>query len=141
MKDITKKHVYSMVVLIIFSLLAYGSMETDVDTHETRGKAAEYQISADKLFQEYDANEVAADNKYKGHIVIVEGTITDIGKDITDQAYLVIGGDGFLDGVQCLFTKGEEPSFSSISKGDHIRVKGEVSGKMGNVLLRKCSLR
>ena len=103
--------------------------------------AASYRVDASELYGEYKANEVAADAKYKGQTVVVSGTIQNIGKDILDSAYVVIGGRGFLDGVQCSFSKGDESDVARLSKGQLITVEGEVYGKLGNVLLKKCSLR
>lgn len=117
-----------------------GSTDTDTDTQKVQSQAPSYTLSANQLYNEYNSNEVAADSKYKGKVVIVTGTIQDIGKDFMDDAYIVIGGDGFLDGVQCTFTKGEQSSVARLSKGQSVRVKGEVAGKMGNVLVNKCSL-
>jgi hypothetical protein len=135
-----KKHIVSLVGLLVFIILAAGSVDTDEDTQEIQSQAASYTVSADQLYSEYNSNEVAADMKYKGKIVIVSGTIQDIGKDIMDNAYIVIGGSGFLDGVQCTFTKSEQSSIARLSKGQHVTVKGAVSGKMGNVLISKASL-
>jgi len=134
------RHVASFVVLVAFLVLAVGSTDTDTDTQKVQSKAPSYTLSANQLYNEYNSNEVAADSKYKGKVVIVTGTIQDIGKDIMDDAYIVIGGGGFLDGVQCTFTKGEQSSVARLSKGQQVRVKGEVAGKMGNVLVNKCSL-
>ncbi len=100
----------------------------------------DYSVSADQLYNEYKSNEVAADSKYKGKIVVVSGVIQDIGKDIIAQPYIVIGGMGFLDGVQCMFTGSENASVARLYKGQSVKVKGEVVGKMGNVLLNRCSL-
>jgi hypothetical protein len=134
------RHIASFVVLVAFLVLAVGSTDTDTDTQKVQSKAPSYTLSANQLYNEYSSNEVAADSKYKGKVVIVTGTIQDIGKDIMDDAYIVIGGGGFLDGVQCTFTKGEQSSVARLSKGQQVRVKGEVAGKMGNVLVNKCSL-
>ena len=134
------RHVASFVVLVAFLVLAVGSTDTDTDTQKVQSKAPSYTLSANQLYNEYNSNEVAADSKYKGKVFIVTGTIQDIGKDIMDDAYIVIGGGGFLDGVQCTFTKGEQSSVARLSKGQQVRVKGEVAGKMGNVLVNKCSL-
>jgi len=134
------KHLASLVVLAVLAILAVGSTDTDTDTQKVQSQAPSYTLSANQLYSEYNSNEVAADSKYKGKVVIVSGTIQDIGKDIMDDAYIVIGGGGFLDGVQCTFTKGEQSSVARLSKGQQVRVKGEVAGKMGNVLVNKCSL-
>jgi hypothetical protein len=134
------RHIASFIVLAAFLILAVGSTDTDTDTQKVQSQAPSYTLSASQLYSDYNSNEVAADSKYKGKVVIVTGTIQDIGKDIMDDAYIVIGGGGFLDGVQCTFTKGEQSSVARLSKGQQVRLKGEVAGKMGNVLVNKCSL-
>ena len=100
-------------------------------------KTPSYTLTADQLFSEYKANEVAADNKYKGKVVLISGPIRQNGK-FMGTAYILIGGHGFLDGVQCMF--GESAEVGSLSKGSQVTVKGEVAGKKGNVLLRNCTL-
>ncbi len=96
-------------------------------------------VSANSLFSAYKANEVAADSQYKDKTVIVDGTVQSIAKDILDNPYVVIGGDGFLDGVQCVFPR-SDTNLGRLSKGQQITVRGKVTGKMGNVLLHDCSL-
>lgn len=133
------QHVVSLFVLFLFIILAVGSVDTDSDTKEVQSKAVSYTLSADQLYGAYNDNEVAADTKYKGKVVIVYGMITDIGKDIMDDAYVIIDG-GFLNGVQCMFTQGEQSSVARLSKGQNVKIRGEVTGKMGNVLVSKCRL-
>lgn len=140
MKQNLKYHISSAFVLVLLCILAVACADTDTDTQKVQSKVTSYILSATRLYRDYDSNEVAADAKYKGKVVIVSGKIQDIGKDIMGEAYIVIGGAGFLDGVQCMFTKGEQSSVSRLSKGQQVRVKGEVSGKLGNVLLEKCRL-
>ena len=92
------------------------------------------------IFKEYDKNSVAADAKFEDKIVVVSGTIQSIGKDIMDTAYLVIGGSGFLDGVQCMLPRGQEGLVARVSKGQYVTLKGKVSGQiMGNVIVNNCS--
>jgi type II secretory pathway pseudopilin PulG len=134
------RNLASLVVLAVFLVLAAGSADTDTDTQKIQSQTSSYELSANQLFREYDQNEVAADAKYKGKVVVVTGTIQNIGKDIMDEAYIVIGGAGFLDGVQCTFTKGEQSSVARLSKGQQVRVKGEVAGRFGHVLINKSSL-
>lgn len=136
-----KKHIASLVVLVMFGVLAAGSTDTDVDTQNVQSQAPSYVLSANELYREYENNEVAADSKYKGKVVMVSGTIQDIGKDILDEAYIIIGGTGFLDGVQCFFTESQLSAISGLSKGQHVTVKGEVGGRvLGHVLVKKAGL-
>ena len=131
----------SAAALSSFLLLAVGSAETDSEAEKISEQAPAATLPADQLYQEYDANQVAADSKYKDKVVIVTGSIQSIGKDITDTAYLVIGGAGFLDGVQCMLPGGQESAVAQLSKGQLVTAKGRVSGQsIGNVLLRNCTL-
>jgi len=116
-------------------------MDTDTDTAIVESQAASYRLSATELYNEYSSNEVAADSKYQGKVVVVSGRVQSIGKDIMDNAYIVLGGGGFLDGVQCMFTEGQESSVARLSKGQQVVIKGEVAGRIvGNVLVNKCTL-
>lgn len=135
-----KKNIISALLLLIFGMLSFGSVDTDNDTKNIQSQMASYTLSANQLYDEYDSNEVAADTKYKGTVVIVSGRIHNIGKDVMSQAYIIIGGSGFLDGVQCTFTQSQESAIANLSKGQEVTVKGEVAGKMGNVVINKCSL-
>lgn len=135
------QQIASLGALALFCILLWGSTDTERGTKEVKAQATEFTLSADQLASAYEANEVAADTKYKGHVVVVTGKVNDIGKDIVDTAYVTIGGSGFLDGVQCMFATGEQSRVAALSKGQFITVKGKVDGKMGNVLMRNCSLR
>ncbi|MDD2903335.1 MAG: hypothetical protein PHU44_12965 [Syntrophales bacterium] len=135
-----KRHLVSFIILSIFILLAIGSIDTDKDRKKVELQSPSYIISAHELYKHYKNNEVAADEKFKGRVVVVSGRIRNIGKDIMDQPYIVIGGQGFLDGVQCTFTKDQKYLVAQLSKGQYVKVKGEVSGKMGNVLVNKCTM-
>ena len=136
----TLKNTLSAGVLAIFIILGGGSLDTDGDAEKISVATPDYVLSANKLFKEYDKNSVAADAKYEDKIVVVSGTIQSIGKDIMDTAYLVIGGTGFLDGVQCMLPAGQEGLVARVSKGQYVTLKGKVSGQiMGNVIVNNCS--
>lgn len=47
-------------------------------------------VTADTLFADYEANEVAADNIYKGKQLSVTGTVAGINKDFTDAIYVEV---------------------------------------------------
>ena len=134
------KNTLSAGALTLFILLGGGSLDTDEGAEKISVSTPDYVLSANTLFREYDTNSVAADAKYEGKIVKVSGTIQNIGKDIMDTAYLVIGGSGFLDGVQCMLPRGQEDLVARVSKGQYVTLKGKVSGQiMGNVIVNNCS--
>ena len=75
------------------------------ETEQPQQTAEIVRISADKLLLEYQGNEIAADQKYRGRILQVSGMATSIGKNILDKPYSALGsGDKWEVGcVQCLF--------------------------------------
>ena len=138
MSNNRKRHLLSLFVLLVFGLLAIGSFDTKEDTKKSQ--APSYTLTADQLYSDYESNETAADSKYKGRIVVISGTIQDMGIDLMNNAYIVIGGEGSLDGAQCSFAKDQKSAVALLSRGQNVTVKGLVLGKMGNVVLYNCTL-
>lgn len=136
------------VLAVIVALGIIGSLIDD-DTEIGASRQATVQsapasypeLDAQYLMSAYEENEVAADSLYKGQTIIISGQIDDIGKDILDAPYVMVGrGDG-LFGVQCMFDKRHEGALGRLRKGMGVRIQGKVSGKLGSVLLRDCQLR
>jgi len=91
-------------------------------------------LTAPSLLASYKANEVRADNNFKGKDFYVEGTVDKVGKDIMDHSYVILKGDEYgILGVQCTL---EDPSeAANLDPGDYIAVKGKCDGLMMNVLM------
>lgn len=62
--------------------------------------------SAKELIAAYDANEVSADQTYKGKIVEVSGSVASINKDLLDEPFVTLAGKSseFRE-VQCSLPK------------------------------------
>jgi hypothetical protein len=132
-----------LLVLLMFPLLLAGGLIA-CETEEQVAKKIEdvapvFQLSAAQLFAEYEANEVAADVKYKDKVALISGVVDDIGKDFLDTPYITLVGGQFW-GVQCMFADKEVPGLAKLSKGDTVSVKGKVDGMLVNVLIRGCTL-
>lgn len=97
----------------------------------------------DKLISNYDANEVAADKRYKGKIIRVEGVITDFGTELLGHKYVTIEHPNIpFYYVQCVFKREYSDRLARYSKGDVISVTGECRGKGVlsdyNILMDEC---
>ncbi len=97
-------------------------------------------VPAVLLVMHYKANEVAADQRFKGKTLQVTGIVESIKKDMLNQPYLTLAGNGPLAGVQCYFAKSHEGELAQIQTGMGVSVKGRCDGLMMNVLLRGCVL-
>ena len=84
-------------------------------------------ITPKQLADEYDENEIAADQKYKGKILEMSGEIDDFGKGIFDAPYIKLEA-GFLSWVYCYLSKSYEPQLAQLSKGQRVTVQGVCDG-------------
>jgi hypothetical protein len=106
------------------------------------GASAEPSVKVDAatILKEYEANEVAGDNKYKDKVVEITGVVTSVGKDLLDDVYISVGtGAEFeLATVQCFVNKDFIDKSATLQKGQKITVTGRVDGVMLNVLVKDC---
>ena len=134
------KNFLSLISLIFFVLIAFGSLDEfenlDQNPKVTSDSNPSVTISASKLYKEYNENEIAADEKYKGKIIEVTGVIRDIGNDIMDNAYITLVGNEYFGDIQCYFN--EKSVVAKLSKGKRITVIGSCSGLMMNVQINNC---
>lgn len=137
------KHILSLLTILIFSLFAIASTESEDEIEdEISDIEPDITVNATVLSAEYQENEIAADEKYKGKILLVSGTIDDIGKDLMDSIYVSLSdGEEFsFSGVQCFFSDSQTSVAAKLKKGQTITIKGKCDGLMGNVLLNGCTV-
>ena len=112
-------------------------------------------IWAPDLQQAYQQNEVAADERFKGRMIIVMGVVHTIGKGwavggrmdtpyvtlrtATDAVGKMLGADY----VKCWFADGNIAQLSQLQPGQTVKIQGEVYGRQGGIMVavRGCSLR
>jgi len=79
------------------------------------------EVTAQELWADYKANQVAADLKYKDQTLKVTGTVIEIGKGFLDTPYVkLLGGSTYIEslmGVQCMFDRKYEPELAQLTKG------------------------
>ena len=134
------KNIKSLLSIFLFIIIGFGSLDEfenlDQNPKVTSDSNPSVTISASKLYKEYNENEIAADEKYKGKIIEVTGVIRDIGNDIMDNAYITLVGNEYFGDIQCYFN--EKSVVAKLSKGKRITVIGSCSGLMMNVQINNC---
>lgn len=99
-------------------------------------------VTAKELFEAYEKNEIAADNRYKGKLLEVSGKVDNVGKDLLDTPYLTLEVGKFqIMGVQAFFDDDSLPKLANLSKGQGVTLQCRCDGKFGNVMLKDCALR
>lgn len=86
----------------------------------------DFEITASDLYSEYNANEVAAEEKFKGKKIAVTGIVSDIRKDFAGNAKVSLE-IGILQTINCNFGK-NTGVVSKLNKQDKITVLGTCKG-------------
>jgi tRNA_anti-like len=94
--------------------------------------------TAKAIAADYEQNEIAADERFKGRRIRITGTIHDIGKDILDAPYLSLGS-GSTE-VQATFERDEAPSLARLLRGQIVSMTCVGAGKLVWPLANHCRL-
>ena len=105
--------------------------------HRNIAKAkADYVLTANKLFDDFDTNEKESNKKYLDKVIQVSGKIIDIDKDQNGQEVLTLEAENaMIGGVSCTI-KDKNAEFT---KGDNVELKCKCTGFLSDVVLIECS--
>jgi len=96
-------------------------------------------VSALTLWNAYQANEVSADQAYKGQTLIVTGRVSSIGKDMFNDVFLSLRSPNEFMGVRANIADSEERRAAALSKGAGVILRCEGAGMIiGSPILNAC---
>lgn len=141
-------------ILIAVALLGIGTIFINPDGYkeayvepladkkeEARKEKERVTISAIALHKEFEANGVATEEKYKDKILVVNGIIGSIDRDILDSPFVTLQSDNpYITAVQCMFAEKDVSVISTLTKGQSVTVEGELAGDLFHPLLRNCKV-
>jgi len=97
------------------------------------------EVTAYQLFNDYNANEVAADTTYKNKTLLVTGKIESINKDVFDKIYVSLETGELFSTVDARGLSVEETQ--GLGKGQSITVICQGNGFLiGSPQLKNCRL-
>lgn len=98
-------------------------------------------LSAQKLHEEYQSNEVRADSKYKGKRIAVAGKVKSIDKDFMGDIVLKLRGSDRYSSVSADVLDSEKGKAIELSKGETVVLICTGGTMVINMpTLRKCSI-
>lgn len=95
----------------------------------------DYSLTANELFDAFEADEAASLAKYEGKVIAVSGKIDRIKTTETNTNVTLYAENALAGGVNCSFNG----IVSGISEGDRITIKGRCQGFLMDVVLNNCS--
>ncbi|MCO6465032.1 MAG: hypothetical protein J5I53_00295 [Bradyrhizobiaceae bacterium] len=144
--------VWVLAVVIVIGIASQSGKKGDTGTTTAQAEGATEQaasaaepapeptikVSAVDYYQEYDANEVAADERYKGKTLEITGEVTGVEKTM-GTVYVNLRGDELIGWVHCALE--DESGASKISKGQNVTLVGKGAGKMGFARVEDCKIK
>jgi len=98
-------------------------------------------VGAKELFDEYHANEVAADLKYKGRDVLVVGTVQSIDKDVLNNIVARLSTRNKFQPVSVTLKPRQEGAAAAFKKGDILTFDCKGAGMIiGSPSMKECNV-
>jgi len=139
-----------LLITIIATLLASKRAEQAPVSVSTTGAAGAARslvaelpldVTADEMLLAYSANEVAADSRYRNHLLNVTGTVQAIKRGADSVPYLALRSAGEPDGVRAVFSPAAGSVLASVAKGDVVVMRCRGSGMtVGVPAVHACAL-
>lgn len=101
------------------------------------GKDTQLSVSAAILYEDYNTDETAANEKFLNKVIEVKGKVDDIILNGND-AVLMLGGQPGEGGVSCFFSPASALEPDHVKRGMEIVVKGKCTGFNMDVNLTDC---
>jgi len=134
------KQTHSTLIFAVICLVVLGWYFKDSIGDFGSEVTPAYEVTAIQLMDEYSENEIAADLKYKGKVIVVSGKVTGRAKDLLSQIYIALYAGGMLFSVQCFFSDKDASEVAEVQMGSVVKIRGKVDGKFGNVILNGCRI-
>lgn len=100
---------------------------------------AAFSLTADELFDAFEADEAAANAKYLDQTVEVTGEVAEVSENSAGQAVITISAtNAMMGGVSATM---QEPGVVTISQGQTATVKCRCTGYLMDVILINCTLK
>ncbi len=106
----------------------FGYMEFNRTATSTEDLKSELHTDVAQLVKDYEADEMAANEKYLGKIISVGGVVQGIDKSEDGGVSVLLESADGAAMVNGLIEKGKEAAAVNLQPGDKIMIKGSVSG-------------
>lgn len=142
------KRWWAISLFAFFGLMIFGAMfggnDSSQDSEQTSAAINEPVIiisDINSFLEEFDANEIRAEDKYEGKIVSVNGRVDSINEGVFGPYLMLRESEYDFSGIDCTFNKEDQNEFIALSKDDYVTVNGKVSDYViGSVVLDDCTL-
>lgn len=111
------------VVLVVIGIIAGPDDSGTTEAAAPEKPAEVFKITSTELFNAYEANEVATDERMKGKLVEVSGTVESIDKDAFDNIVIRMRTPNEFMSTNLEVTDSEKAKAIALSKGAKVSIR------------------
>ncbi len=132
-----KKYIKYVVILIVLGI-AFGFYLYN-KPHKNIGRAkADFEMKASNLYQEFETDESAANEKFLDKVITVSGTIREVTKDEEGNTSLMLETESPLASVICQLDNLTDHDRTDFKAGEKVSFKGICTGLLMDVVMVRC---
>jgi hypothetical protein len=120
----TKGRIIIAVLLVAAAAGVYAWKEFTRKNKDLTGVKADHSVQAVSWINEFASNDTAANAKYLGKVVTVDGMVKQVEKDEEGKYTLVLGDTADMSSVRCSMDSTHASDATSLRKGESVKVKG-----------------
>lgn len=129
------KKIIVLVLILILAAVGTAIYFFNKKVPSLENVKADFIVSADELFDQFEKDETAALKIYEGKVIEVYGEVIDVTVDSSTTVVLK-AENAMLGGVNCSFKN----TVNGVEKGEKLRVKGKCQGFLMDVIINNCVL-
>lgn len=116
----------------LYAWLSYHKPHVNLEN-----SSPDFILSVADLYEEYEADETAADAKFIGKIIEITGTIDSVDEDQKNSQKIIMSTGDPLSEIQCEMS---EKNIVKVNNGEEITLRCICTGKLMDIVLNKCVL-
>lgn len=132
------KRIVWFVVIILLLGAGFAYYYTQYDSrNEIKFREAEESLTATEILEIFEKDENAAMERFLGKTILVEGPIQSV--DFTpEKTTVVLDAGDVMSTIVCEMNNNVTFDVDALKEGDLVKVKGECSGKLIDIILVNC---
>lgn len=123
-----RTYIILAVLAVAAAIGSYAWREFNRTNENLSGVRPAATVNAAALIGEFEANDSAANARYLGKIVQVDGMVKQVDKDDEGKYTVVLGDTASMSSVRCAMDSTYASAAASLQRGAPVKIKGAFTG-------------
>ena len=113
---------FLMILVVACTVTEDDVQQAEIDIADA---LIDVEVTATRMYEDYEANRVAADQEYDGKVLVVSGTVETIAGGDDSPYYIDLAtGELSLVSVRCYFSQSHLDELTKLQTGDRVALRG-----------------